>query len=328
MTELPVIGITVGDPSGIGPEIVLAAAAHPEVRARCTPLVIGSRANLDHTIAALGLSVTLADETDAAAPPDAIRVRDVPGVPADLAFGVASAEGGRAAYAYIAEGVALARCGAIASLVTAPINKVAMQLAGLGHTGHTEMLAEMTGAPWSLTLFTVADLRVLYLTRHLSLRDAIARIDQPLVVTTLERFMSVAPMIGLRAPKIAVQGLNPHCGEGGLFGTEDDEILAPAVAEARRRGIDVHGPIPADSVFSQARQGRWDVVLGLYHDMAAAICKTLDFHGTVSTTLGLPFLRFSVDHGTAFDIAGKGIASPENMVRTLLRAAESAEANS
>jgi len=322
MSSLPVIGITVGDPSGIGPEIVLSAAAHPDVRSQCRPLLIGSIENLRHTISALGLGITIVDVDTDGYVDGAVAVKDVPGAYANVPFGVASAEAGRASHAYIVEGVNLATSGEVKSLVTAPINKLALQMAGLGHLGHTELLAELTNSPWALTLFTVEELRVLFLTRHLSLRNAIDSIDQQLVVRTLERFTSVSHMIGLPTPKIALQALNPHGGEGGLFGTEEIEILTPAVEEARARGIDVHGPVPADSVYSQARQGHYDVVLALYHDIAAGVCKSIDFHGTVSMTLGLPFLRFSVDHGTAFDIAGKGIADPNNMIRTILRAVE------
>jgi 4-hydroxythreonine-4-phosphate dehydrogenase len=288
----------------------------------CNPLLIGSLENLRHTAAIVGLSQKIIDVDEHGFADDAISVKNVPGVAADLPFGVASAEAGRASYDYIVEAVRLAKSREIESIVTAPINKYAFQMAGLGHLGHTELLAQLTDSPWSLTFFTVQDLRVLFLTRHLSLREAIDSITQEMVVSTLKRFCSVSEMIGLPAPSIAVQALNPHAGDGGLFGTEDTEILEPAVAEARALGINAHGPVPADSVFAQAREGKYDVVLSLYHDIAAGVCKSIDFHGTVSTTLGLPFLRFSVDHGTAFDIAGKGIANAENMVQTILRAAQ------
>lgn len=322
MKSLPVIGITVGDPAGIGPEIVLAAAADAAVQSKCRPLLVGSIENLRHTIDATDLGVALVDFDSSGFVEGTVAVKDVSGVDPGLPFGRVSADAGRAAYEYIVEGVGLAMSHQVSSLVTAPINKLAFQMAGLGHQGHTELLAELTGSPWSLTYFTVDQLRVLFLTRHLSLRDAIDSIDQDLIVDTLERFVSVSSLVGLPLPKIALQAMNPHAGEGGLFGAEEIEILSPAVQEARRRGMDVHGPIPADSVFAQALQGRYDVVLSLYHDIAAGVCKSIDFHGTVSTTLGLPFLRFSVDHGTAFDIAGKGIAESDNMVHTILRAAE------
>ncbi|PFG45125.1 4-hydroxythreonine-4-phosphate dehydrogenase [Georgenia soli] len=320
MNDKPIIGITVGDPASIGPEIVLAAAADQEVVESCRPLLIGDIENLRATASTVGLDVTLVDVDEHGFTDGAIAVKQVGSVGA-VPLGVESAVTGQASYDYIASGVELALSGAIENLVTAPISKSALRLADKGHLGHTELLAELTDSPWSLTYFTVRDLRVLFLTRHLSLRDAIDSIDQDLIIRTVERFVSVSDMVGLPSPSIALQAMNPHGGEGGLFGTEEIEILTPAVAEAQRRGYDVHGPVPADSVFALAAQGRYDVVLSLYHDIAAGVCKSIDFHGTVSTTLGLPFLRFSVDHGTAFDIAGKGIADARNMTQTVLTAA-------
>ncbi|MDR2930330.1 MAG: 4-hydroxythreonine-4-phosphate dehydrogenase PdxA [Propionibacteriaceae bacterium] len=321
MNQLPLLGVTIGDPAGIGPEIVLAAAARADVRAVCRPILIGDLAHLRRTVEAIGLDATVVAYHGDNAAPDAIEVIQSGAVDSDLAWGEESAQGGQAAYEAIVTGVELAQAGQIASLVTAPISKTALKMAGHGSQGHTELLAELTDSPWSLTYFTVAQLRVLFLTRHLSLRGAIDSIDQAMVVRTIERFCEVSDRVGLPQPRIALQALNPHAGEGGLFGHEEIEILAPAVAQARQRGYDVYGPVPADSVFALALQGRYDVVLSLYHDMAAGICKSIDFHGTVSTTLGLPFLRFSVDHGTAFDIAGKGVADSRNMAETLKVAA-------
>jgi 4-hydroxythreonine-4-phosphate dehydrogenase len=185
----------------------------------------------------------------------------------------------------------------------------------------------MTASPWSLTVFVLPDLRVLYLTRHLSLRDAIDAVTETRIVETLVRFNESCGPLGLARPRIAVAALNPHAGEGGLFGTEEIEIISPAVQHARGLGLDVHGPIPADSVYFQARRGAYDVVLGLYHDQVASVTKTVDFDGTVSITLGLPFLRLSVDHGTAFDLVGQNAADATNMVHVLRAAAEIAVAD-
>lgn len=320
-TTKPTIGITVGDPAGIGPEIVLAAAADDAVREACVPLLIGDLDHLRRTAGVIGLDRPLVEVRSEVTENEGIAVRNVANPSVDIEFGVESAATGQASYDYIVEGVSLALSKQVSNLVTAPISKAALNMAGLGHLGHTELLAELTNSPWSLTYFTVEDLRVLFLTRHLSLRKAIDSIDRDLIVRTVEQFLSVSPTIGLDQPRIALQALNPHGGEGGLFGNEEIEILAPAVAELRERGHDVYGPVPADSVFALARQGRYDVVLSLYHDMAAGVCKTIDFHGTVSTTLGLPFLRFSVDHGTAFDIAGKNLADWHNMAATIRTAA-------
>ncbi|MGH2927549.1 MAG: 4-hydroxythreonine-4-phosphate dehydrogenase PdxA [Solirubrobacteraceae bacterium] len=324
MSERPVVGITVGDPAGIGPEVVLGACLDPEVRAACEPVLIGSLERLRATASVLRRPTTLVDVADAGFGEDAISVSDVPGVPVDHPFGVVTAAAGRASYDYIVEGVRLAAEHRIAALVTAPINKQALREAGVGHQGHTELLAGLTDAPWSQTLFVVEELRVLFLTRHMSLADAISRVTRAEILQALQRFSSVSRMVGLEHPVIGVQALNPHAGDGGLFGDEDDTVIAPAVEEARTLGIDAQGPVPADSVFALGRAGRYHVVLSLYHDIAAGVCKAIDFDGTVSITLGLPFLRFSVDHGTAFDIAGKGIATSANMVQTILRAADHA----
>ena len=319
----PTVVLTTGDPAGIGPEIALASALDPRVRAEANVLLVGDLRHLARISRQVGLPAQLrnAREVEPDAAEEAVRVWDVPSCDADLPLGVATAAAGRAAYAYIEEAVRLCADAGGHVLATAPINKYAFSLAGLGHEGHTEPLARLTGAPWSLTLFQVENLRVLFLTRHLSLRDAIEQVTTEGILIALERFSTRAGQIGLEHPRIAVAALNPHAGEEGLFGREEVEKIAPAVQRARAAGMEVAGPIPADAVFFQAREGRYDVVLALYHDQAAAPCKAIDFHGTVSLTLGLPFLRFSVDHGTAFDIAGQGRASAENMTHAVLAAA-------
>ena len=306
----PTLAITIGDPNGIGPEVVLKALTDPRVRAACRPLVVGDRALLERTADACGLELSL----------DGDDVVDLGNVPAHLEPGTVAAEAGEAAYGAIEEAVRLCLAGDADALVTAPIHKVGFELAGRGHQGHTELLQQLTASEWSQTMFMLNDLRVLFYSRHLSLRDAIDAVRADLIVLQLERFASVAWTFGLPSPRIAVAALNPHAGEGGLFGREEIDHIEPGVATARERGIDVHGPIPGDSVFHLAREGHFDVVLSLYHDQAAGILKSIDFQGTVSVTLGLPFLRFSVDHGTALDIAGRNLADPRNMVNTLLLA--------
>ena len=207
-------------------------------------------------------------------------------------------------------------------LVTAPINKYSLELAGRGHEGHTEMLMEMTGSPWSMTVFLLDSMRVAFFSRHLSLAQAIAAINAEAICEQLVRLASSAPTLGLTDPLIGVAALNPHAGENGLFGREEIDEIEPGIAAARERGIRVEGPIPADAIFHQAREGRYDAVLGLYHDQVSAVLKAIDFHRVVSVTLGLPFLRLSVDHGTAFDIAGTNRADPRNMIETLVRTRE------
>lgn len=320
----PTVVLTTGDPAGIGPEIALASAIDPRIRAEANVLLVGDLNHLSRIARQVGQSVKLHNAQHGnAGLEDAVEVWDVPSCDADLPLGVATAAAGRAAYSYIEQGVALCRSGRGDVLATAPINKYAFSLAELGHEGHTELLARLTGAPWSLTLFQVQNLRVLFLSRHVSLRDAIQQVTAERIVVALERFSTRAGQLGLTRPRIAVAALNPHAGEEGLFGSEEAEEIVPAIERARAAGMEVVGPIPADAVFAHAREGRYDVVLAMYHDQAAAPCKAIDFHGTVSMTLGLPFLRFSVDHGTAFDIAGKGRASAENMTNTVLAAARS-----
>ena len=295
----PRVAITMGDPCGIGPEVVARALAErtPEELART--VVVGDRAQLG----ALDVEVV-----------------DLANVPAGIPIGTACAEGGEAAWQYIRRGVDLCLAGDADVLVTAPINKYALELAGRGHDGHTELLMEMSGAEWSLTVFLLERMRVAFYSRHLSLRDAIDAITADGLCRQLERLASVAPELGVPSPAIAVAGLNPHCGEQGLFGREEIDHIAPGIALARERGLDVTGPIPADSIFHQHRQGSFDAVLSLYHDQVSAVLKSIDFHGVVSVTLGLPFPRLSVDHGTAFDIAGRGQADHANMRATLDRA--------
>src|SRR5579884_3252336 len=217
-----------------------------------------------------------------------------------------------------------ARGGSVDGIVTCPLNKEAVHAAGFPFPGHTEMLADLLGVPRAsvFTAFILDRLRIFFLTRHHSLREAIERIDTELVVAGLRRVDELSRQIGIAAPRIALAALNPHAGENGLLGAEEKVVLAPAVAEARRQGVDVSGPVPADAVFFQCREGRYDAVLSLYHDQGHIAAKTVDFFGTVSVTLGLPLIRASVDHGTAFDIAGKWVADARGQVAALRVAAE------
>lgn len=327
LASKPNVVLTTGDPAGIGPEIAIAAAVDPRVRAAAHLLLVGDIGHLRRIARVIEHQVRFRDVRTGERPvgDEHVDVWHVPSCEPDLEMGVASAKAGRAAYAYIEEGTALCADCRGDVLTTAPINKYAFSLAGLGHEGHTELLARLTHAPWSLTMFTVENLRVLFLSRHISLRDAIDAVNADAIVTALTRFSTRAWQLGLDNPRIAVAGLNPHAGEEGLFGSEESDQIVPAVRRAREAGLDVSGPIPADAVFAQAREGRYDVVLALYHDQAAVPCKAIDFHATVSVTLGLPFLRFSVDHGTAFDIAGRGRANAANMANAVLAAARAVD---
>jgi 4-hydroxythreonine-4-phosphate dehydrogenase len=311
----PVIGITIGDPAGIGPEIVVRALAHKAVPASVTPVVIGDRRILERAMDATGMRL----EFGSGGRP---RLIDLANVDQRLQWGKMQATAGAAAAQFIERGVQEALAGRLDALATAPINKEALWRAGYRHLGHTEMLADLTRTDDPLTMFQVRDLRIFFLTRHLSLREAIEQITRDRINSMLPRIDEQLKRLGIDRPRIAVAALNPHAGEGGALGREDQEEIAPAVEGARARGLDVSGPIPADSVFAQALEGRYDAVLSLYHDQGHIAAKTLDFHGAVSVTLGLPFIRTSVDHGTAFDIAGKGIARADSMIAAILAAGD------
>jgi 4-phospho-D-threonate 3-dehydrogenase / 4-phospho-D-erythronate 3-dehydrogenase len=241
-----------------------------------------------------------------------------------MAFGVVDAACGRAAVESIEATCLLALDGRIDAIVTAPINKEALRASGSRHPGHTEMLADLLGTPAGdvMTMFVLDRLRIFFLTRHLSLADAIGRLDVQTVTAGLHRTDELMRDLGFAAPRIALAALNPHAGEHGLMGLEDDDLLRPAVEALREVGVDVRGPVPADSVFWQCRQGSHDAVLSLYHDQGHIAAKTVSFFGVVSVTLGLPVIRTAAEHGTAFDIAGRWIADAAGQVGAMRTAAE------
>jgi 4-hydroxythreonine-4-phosphate dehydrogenase len=281
----PRIAITVGDPAGIGPEVALKAAADPRVLACCEPVIYS--------------------------PPDATR----------FAPGVLSADAGRAAYDVIVRAAEDAKSGAVDAIATAPINKEAFRLAGLEWNGHTDLLAHLTGARHVAMMFHSDALRVVLATVHIALADVPRTLTQSLMERTIALTARELPLFDKVQPRIAVAGLNPHAGEHGLFGREDVDVIAPAIAACRARGVDVDGPFPADTVFVRARRGEFDVVIACYHDQGLIPVKLVAFGQAVNVTLGLPIIRTSVDHGTAFDIAGKGVADPESMIAAVLLAA-------
>jgi 4-hydroxythreonine-4-phosphate dehydrogenase len=288
VTRLPRIGITVGDPAGIGPEISLKAAADPRVREVCEPILYGP-----HT-------------------EDALR---------RFAPGVLSAEAGRAAYDAIVAAAEDARSGRIDAVATAPVNKEAFALADLPWKGHTDLLAFLSGGQRAVMMFDAAELRVVLATVHVALRDVPALITRELMDFTIDLTVRELPRFGCPRPRIAVAGLNPHAGEHGVIGGEDDAVLRPAIEAARARGIDASGPWPADTVFTRAARGEFDVVIACYHDQGLIPVKLLAFGRAVNVTLGLPIVRTSVDHGTAFDIAGQGKADPSSLVEAIRLAA-------
>ena len=335
----PVLGITMGDPAGIGPEIAAKALADPVVRKAARLLVIGDARVMTTAarLARVDLAVRpLARVADATWAADTVEVLDLGNAdPAAFALGRVSALCGRAAYEYIERGVRLALAREIDAIVTAPISKEALAAAGLEHSGHTEILADLTGTRAYAMLLMGRELRVIHVTTHVALRRVPDLVTRERVHLKIRLGHEAMRRLGLAAPRIAVCGLNPHAGEAGLFGDEEQVAIGPAIAEARAEGIDATGPYPADTLMSRARGGEFDCVVAMYHDQGHTPVKTLGFRyddatktwtgmSGVNVTVGLPILRVSVDHGTAFDRAGRGTANPESMVEAIVVAAEMA----
>jgi 4-hydroxythreonine-4-phosphate dehydrogenase len=333
----PLIAITMGDPAGIGPEIVAKTFADPGFRDENRALVVGDPAILGRaaTLLELPLRVNeISEPEEAAFEPGAVDVLAVGELPEDLPFGELDARAGDAAFRYVQRATELASAGRVGAIATAPLNKEAMHLAGHKYPGHTEILAELTGTEDYAMMLVTDELRVIHVSTHVSLREAIelVRPDRELAVIRLAH--DALRKLGVESPKVAVAGLNPHAGENGLFGTEDTERIAPAVEEARAEGIEATGPWPPDTVLMRARRGAFDVVVVQYHDQGHIPVKLMGFDTGVNVTVGLPFFRTSVDHGTAFDIAGTGKADHASMqaaldlARKLATAEEHAEERS
>lgn len=320
-----IIAIPMGDPAGIGPEITAKSLAKEQIYQLCRPLVVGdarvfSKA-IEITKCELDLHIIRHPE-EGLYQYGTVDIIDLKNIHTDqLQFGTVQKQCGKAAYEYIETSVCLAKEGAVKALATTPINKESLKAADVPYIGHTEMLASLTNTKDPLTMFQVDNLRIFFLTRHVALKEAISQITKERIRDYLNRCDKALQRLGVKERKIAVAGLNPHSGEGGLFGMEEVEEIHPGIEEAINDGINAVGPIPADSVFFQALNGKYDAILSLYHDQGHIAAKMTDFHRTVSVTNGLPFLRTSVDHGTAFDIAGKNIASSISMEECIKLAA-------
>jgi len=286
----PLVGITTGDPAGIGPEIAARAAADPSVLDVCEPIIF-----------------------------DAADGRT-------FAPGQLSAGAGRAAYEAIARATDAAKTGAVDAIATAPVNKEAFRLAGLPWNGHTDLLAHLTGAKDVAMMFYSDALRVVLATVHIALAEVPRALTTTSLTATIDLTARELPRFGIAAPRIGVAGLNPHAGEHGLFGREEETIMAPAIEACRAHGVDVAGPFPSDTIFVRARRGEFDVVVACYHDQGLIPVKLVAFGQAVNVTLGLPIIRTSVDHGTAFDIAGTGRADPQSMIAAIRLAARLAAA--
>ena len=328
----PLLGITMGDPSGIGAEIIVKSLARETIQEICRPLVIGDLRVMQQAsrqIARLNLDVQPCDPDtiphNVGFHPGRINVMDLANVDtARLGYGKVSAAGGRAAYEYIETAIRLAMEGKIHGTVTAPIHKEALNLAGVPYAGHTEIYASLTGVKDYAMMLAEGDFRVVHVSTHVSLREAIERVKKERILAVIGLARKMLRRIGIKNPRIVVAGLNPHAGEGGLFGDEERLEIAPAVAEARSLGIQVEGPLPPDTCFASAAAGQFDAAVAMYHDQGHIPVKIKGFRWDggqggwasvrgVNITLGLPIIRTSVDHGVAFDIAGKGIASEDSM---------------
>lgn len=330
MNELrPIIGITIGDPAGIGPETCVEALTSPEIYASCKPLLIGCegtirRAYLQKDLDKAGYKLNIIQK----ASEGKYELGTIDIVSSgeydweSVAFGEVQKLAGQMAYDAILKSVEMATNKEIDVVGTAPIHKEAIKLVGVKQAGHTEIFEELTKSPYALTMFNCHKLRVFFVSRHMSLKEACDCASKERVLESVQQIHSELSKLGIENPRIAVAALNPHGSDNGLFGTEERDQLIPAVEKAKEMGINAIGPVPADSVFYKGKNGQYDGILSLYHDQGHIACKTYDFEKSVTITFGLPFLRSSVDHGTAFDIAGKNIAQSVSLIESTLQSAE------
>ncbi|SDS38966.1 4-hydroxythreonine-4-phosphate dehydrogenase PdxA [Jiangella sp. DSM 45060] len=323
--KTPLVAVTMGDGAGVGPEVVVRALADPEVRSLCRPVVVGDLRRLRDAARITGVEVevrAIGGPEDAAFEPGTIDVIDLGLLPDDLPYGVLSAVAGDAAYQYVKVASELAVAGRVQAICTAPLNKEALHAGGHPYPGHTELLAELCGVDEVSMMLSTPTVKVIHVTTHIGLVDAIERIDDALVERTIRRGDATLRDAGLARPRLGVCGINPHAGENGLFGRgEEAEKIVPAVERCRADGLDVHGPLPADTAFFLAGRGDYDLIVAMYHDQGHGPVKVLGLEAGVNISVGLPVIRTSVDHGTAFDIAGTGRADAGSMIEALRQAA-------
>lgn len=322
----PLIAVPIGDPAGVGPEIVAKSVASEEVFEAADCVIVGDKTIIENAIKIVGVDLTVhviseAEEGDYRK--GILNLIDLGNVDmAKFEFGKVNGMCGKAAYEYIAKCIELANEGKVDAVATTPINKESLRARGINYIGHTEIFGALTGTEDPLTMFETNGMRVFFLTRHVSLREMLDMITKDRIIDYVKRCMKALEKLGVTDGTMAIAGLNPHSGEHGLFGWEEVNEIMPAIEELQAEGYQVVGPIGADSVFHQAAQGRYNSVLSLYHDQGHIATKTLDFEKTIAITNGMPILRTSVDHGTAFDIAGKGIVSAVSMIEAILLAAK------
>ena len=321
----PAIAITMGDPCGIGPEVVVKALADPRVYAACRPLVVGNAYAMEQAVSLTGLPLSIRraanpddHPADAGANPSVVDVVDIGNLnPEDITVGRLSVPCGKAAMEWVSKAGQLALAGVVDGLATAPLNKEAAALAGYQAIGHMELLQELSGAKTVATMLMAKNLRVVHLTTHRSLRIACDYVKRERILDYLRLTDASFKQWGFASPRIGVAALNPHGSDGGLLGSEEADEIAPAVVQAQNEGINASGPVPADIIFHQAIQGRYDATLCMYHDQGHIPVKVHGFEESITANLGLPFIRTSVDHGTAFDIAGQNVADPTSMLESI-----------
>lgn len=316
----PITAITMGDPSGIGPEIVVKTMLDKDLYNDCKPFIIGSIDILRREMKVLNLDLNInkiEEPSEAKFEYGTIDVLETGVYDCDsIEYGKIQKLAGQMSIDYIMKSIELGKKGQIHAVSTAPIHKSAIKLVGVKQAGHTEIYQEETNSPYALTMFSVHKLRVFFVSRHMSLKDACDFASKEEVLNNIKNIDKELRKLNIEKPLIAVAALNPHGGDNGLFGREEIDQLIPACEAAKELGINVTGPVPADSVFNLGKQGKYDAILSLYHDQGHIACKTLDFEKSITLTFGLPFIRSSVDHGTAFDIAGKGIAGAVSMIES------------
>ncbi len=328
MNDRPIVAMTMGDAAGVGPEVIMKSLAHFELYSQCRPLVIGDADRLREAGRIVGSSLQVRG-LDAVGPEQAMFQQgivdciDLKLIPKDLPWGRLSAIAGDAAYRYVEVAANLAMHKKVAAICTAPLNKEALQAGGHHFPGHTELLASLTGTDEVSMMLSTPKMRVIHVTTHIGLIDAIAKIEPGLVERTIARGHAALVSAGIADPRIAVCGINPHAGENGLFGYgEEESKIAPAIAVCRKKRWSVEGPLPADTLFFRAQRGDFDLVVAMYHDQGHGPVKALGLESGVNITIGLPVIRTSVDHGTAFDIAGTGKADERSMLEAMRLAIE------
>lgn len=325
MNKLPIIGVPLGDPAGIGPEIAIKSCLDNNLINEANILLIGDEHVVRDLVNRYNLPLTVKATTSPSTEDfkeGTVTVYPVNNINMDdLVYGKVSAMCGQAAFEYIKKSVELSDLNLVDAIATTPINKESLKAANVPFIGHTEIFADLTNTKDPLTMFEIDKLRVFFLSRHVSLKQAIDMVKKERVIDYVKRSVEALKRLGVTG-QIAVAGLNPHSGENGLFGWEEVNEIVPAIEELSKEGYDVVGPVPADSIFALGLDGRWAAILSLYHDQGHIATKTYDFHRTISITNGMPLLRTSVDHGTAFDIAGKNIANEISMVEAIRLAAK------